>query len=124
MAALSLHHEIIKLEAGEVKQAALRLSENRALIFDSTWREDFAVKLGRMAAEADAMAYLDAPSSLSDLSKAARRVALEMRLATFLLVSSTEDFDEDKANEGVELWLKVSDLLQEMLDTRVRLCWG
>lgn len=122
LADLSLHYEVFTLAKDEVRQAVFRLEENTALIFDSTWREDFVVGLAGMAAATDKMAYLDAPSSLYEISKAARRVALEIKLASFMLVAAIDDLDVDEAEEALELWVKVPGLVQEMLDTWVRLC--
>ncbi|MDE2822158.1 MAG: hypothetical protein OXK79_01460, partial [Chloroflexota bacterium] len=68
------------------------------------------------------MAYLNAPSSLYEIGMAARRVALEFRLAAFMLVAAIDDLDLHEAEEALELWGNVPGLVQEMLDAREMLC--
>ena len=103
-------------------QLFTEMGQNPALLFTSEWREGIALSMGIMLLAATSISELEAPDSLDEIDKVAKRMAHHLEEALLLSAEAIDDLDADKLEQANKIFLELPQLTNEITATSSRVC--
>ena len=122
--ALADFMDVIGTSSVSLGERFTELGQNPALLFTSEWRDGVTLSMGIMLFAATSIIELEAPDSLDEIDKVAKRMARQIEDALGLYASAIDDIDPDKLEQANQIILQSTQLVFETGDIASRVCGG
>ena len=114
--------DVIGTSSTNAGERFVELGQNPALLLTSEWREGLTLSMSIMLYAATSISELEAPDSLDEVDKVAKRMASQLEDALYLTADAIDDIDPDKLAQANQIFLELSQLTLEIGDTTSRVC--
>ena len=114
--------DVIGTSSANAGERFTELGQNPALILTSEWRDGLALSMAIMLYTATSISELEAPDSLDEVDKVAKRMASQLEDALYLTADAIDDIDPDKLAQANQIFLELPQLIFEIGDTTSRVC--
>ena len=114
--------DVIGTSSTNAGERFLEMGQNPALLLNTEWREGLTLSMGLMLYAATSISELEAPNSLDEVDKVAKRMASQLEDALYLTAAAIDDIDPDKLAQANQIFLELPQLTLEIGDTTSRVC--